>query len=146
MKKLILFICICLFSISSNAQFSEILSKNKTNNNNKVETVFSQLSQIKSEGFIYIYKGNALFTGTAWSNDKKSAELTCEEGEIHQIWIYHRTGRVAMNTYHAIYGEYYNQIYFDEYGNKIDVNEFKERYPYLWNKAKVLEKEIKIRK
>lgn len=145
MKKLFLIICISLFSISSNAQFAEIQAKLKTNRNNKVETTFSQLSKIQVNGCTYIYKGNAMFSGTAWSNDKKSAELRCEEGQIHETTIYHRNGKVAMTNSIAIYGDYYNDIYFDEYGNKIDRNDFKQRYKYLWNKASVLEKEIRNR-
>lgn len=137
MKRLIiaLLALMPLFCTSSFAQLDWLKSKWNTTTN----TTFSQLSTIKSKNTTFFYKGDALFTGTAWSNDGRFMKIICENGVLIKAYIYHNNGKIAS------IGDAKNEnaIYYDEYGKEITRSEFREQYKVIIAKSRAVQKEVK---
>lgn len=134
MKRLIitLLALMPLFCTSSFAQLDRL--KSTTN------TTFSQLSTITANNSRFFYKGDALFTGTAWSNDGRFMKLICENGVAFKIYLHHNNGRIAyiidIKNDKTIY-------YYDEDGKEITQNEFGEQYKVILDKMIVVQQEVK---
>ena len=137
MKRLIiaLLALMPLFCTSSFAQLDWLKSKWNTTTN----TTFSQLSNTRVKSNFFIYKGDALFTGTAWSNDGRFMKIICENGVISKAYIYHNNGKIAS------IGDAKNDntIYYDENGKEITRREFKEQYKVIVAKSRAVQKEVK---
>lgn len=137
MKRLIiaLLALMPLFCTSSFAQFDWLKSKWNTTTN----TTLSQLSRIRSNSTVFVYKGDALFTGTAWSNDGRFMKIICENGVLIKVYIYHNNGKIA--SIFDVKND--NEIYYDEYGKEITRSKFREQYKVILAKFEVVQKELK---
>ncbi len=137
MKRLVitLLVLMPLFCTPSFAQFDWLKSKWNT----ATQTTFSQLSETNFRNNTFIYKGNALFTGTAWSNDGRFMKIICENGVIVKGYIYHNNGRIACVS--DIKND--KMICYNENGKIITESEFKERYKNIIAKYKVVQREVK---
>lgn len=135
MKRLIiaLLALMPLFCTSSFAQFDWLKSKWNTTTN----TTLSQLSRIKSNSTVFVYKGDALFTGTAWSNDGRFVKIICENGVLIRVYIHHNNGKIAIDVKKD------KEIYYDEYGKEITRSAFREQYKVILDKSEVVQKELK---
>ena len=97
MKRLIiaLLALMPLFCTSSFAQLDWLKSKWNTTTN----TTLSQLSVIKSKNTAFFYKGDALFTGTAWSNDGRFMKIICENGVAFKAYLHHNNNLMPTVPY-----------------------------------------------
>lgn len=72
-----------------------------------------------------VYQDGEAFDGEAWSDDLKSICLTCEDGIVKCVEVYHANGKLAIrNTNLTDAGEMY-----DEEGNAVTAEEFVMKFP-----------------
>ena len=75
----------------------------------------------------YAYLNGSSFDGTIWSSDGKRMSLTCEEGLVKSIYVYHKNGSVAIrSTAFFELGRF-----FDESGSEIQIDSFMKKYPLI---------------
>lgn len=86
------------------------------------------ISDLRFEkNYQYAYLDNKAFDGTIWSSDNKRMSITCDNGLITKICVYHSNGNIALfsNAFFEL-GKFYN-----ENGDEITVDEFMINYPLL---------------
>lgn len=81
--------------------------------------------KISERKFVY-YEGNA-FNGTAWSSDGKTISITCHNGVVDSVMVYHKNGNKAIKS-NRLCGE---GTFYDTEGNPISVDDFIQCYPSL---------------
>lgn len=110
-----------------------------------MEYYISQLSYIESGVHKFIYKGDALFSGTAWSNDGKTVKMIVRDGEIEEVYLYFNNNKLALK-YVMENGNRKHEYYYNKIGKSITKQEFKKEYSELRRKMDVVGKEIKKKK
>lgn len=89
---------------------------------------------IFNESITHAYLNGEAYTGKAWSEDGRTICLTCQEGDIKLVEVYHTNGNVAMrNTSLVGAGEC-----FDQEGNAIDIADFVEQYPAITSRIQIM--------
>lgn len=80
--------------------------------------------EIKGECNHVYFKGKA-FTGTALSSDGKTMSITCHNGIVDSIVVYHGNGRRAIRCT-SLYGK---GDFYDSFGTPICIEDFIRYYP-----------------
>lgn len=73
------------------------------------------------------YINGESFSGEAWSEDGKTICITCEEGKVISVRVFHENGNMAMNGT-SLVGE---SAVYDEDGNSMQLQDFIKGYPQL---------------
>lgn len=75
----------------------------------------------------YAYLNGDLFDGTIWSSDGKRMLITCENGFVKNIYVYHNNGAVAVNS------KAFLELgrFFDESGKEMMIDSFMVKYPLI---------------
>lgn len=76
-----------------------------------------------------VYKNEQLYTGTVWSNDKKSMAIDCDNGIIKKIKLFHDNGNIAAESESFVS----EVVFFDSDGNSVDFKVMGDLYPDLMN-------------
>ena len=79
------------------------------------------------------------FTGTAWSSDGKTMSITCHDGIMDSMMVYHANGRKAIKSM-TLYGK---GDCFDASGKAISMEELIENYPGLIDQVASASYELK---
>lgn len=77
-----------------------------------------------------VYMDGSPYTGTVWSDDEKTINLTVESGELKKIVYYHENGKPAMVTEP---GE--GVCFFNDEGRPMLDRAFFDKYKELAQKA-----------
>lgn len=62
------------------------------NNPNEDKTYLSDLVYYEKKGIKIFYKGNEIFTGTAWASDGRTLSINCENGTLIGATLYNPNG------------------------------------------------------
>lgn len=87
----------------------------------------------------YVYKNGKAFSGTAWSSDGKTINITCHNGVVDSIIAYHANGKTAVKSLSFRR----SGTCYDNTGKPISMENFINRYPDLVEKIAALSFEIK---
>ena len=86
-----------------------------------------------------VYCEGKVFSGMAWSSDGKTMSITCHDGIVDSIMVYHANGRKAiMST--SLYGK--GECFNDD-GIPNSIEELIKYYPGLIEQVATLSYEIK---
>ena len=86
-----------------------------------------------------VYLDGQTFNGTAWSSDGKTLSITCHNGIVDSMVVFHENGLKAIkNT--SLYGE---GTCYDVYGKPISFEEFIGCYPCLVERVAAFSYELK---
>ena len=66
-------------------QSCDWIKNSNTSQSQNDETTLSELSVIKNNGIKLFYQNNILFSGEAWSSDKKTFCIICENGRLMEL-------------------------------------------------------------
>ena len=97
----------------------------------------SDLEIVGSSKLVYC-EGKA-FSGTAWSSDGKTMCITCHNGIVDSMVVYHANGRKAIKSITL----YSKGECFDDSGKSISMEELIENYPKLIDQVAAASYELK---
>lgn len=86
-----------------------------------------------------VYSEGKIFSGTAWSSDGKTMSITCHDGIVDSIMVYHANGRKAIKST-SLYGK---GECFNDYGMPISLEELIKYYPNLTEQVAEISYEVK---
>jgi len=122
---------------SSNNNFNHPTVKNDNGASNVThltDLTFQEDDEVKS---LFAYKDGNIFTGEAWSSDGETFMVEVEKGVVTQETLYHANGKAAY-----IISENAKYCY-NEKGEPISEQEFKEKYPLLVKQVMAIVHEMK---
>ena len=86
----------------------------------------------------YAVKDGAPYDGTAWSKDEKTMSVECKEGLVVSMTIHHDNGKPAVVFRQE------DITCYDENGEKMEEEKFRQKYPVLMDKSQtVFEEELR---
>jgi lipoprotein len=77
----ILFVILSIISLQS----CDWINKNYTTQPQDDRIILSELTVVKNNGVKLFYRNNTLFSGEAWSSDKKTFFIICENGRLMEL-------------------------------------------------------------
>lgn len=67
------------------------------------------------------------FNGTAWSDNNKRMSISCENGRVKSVDVYHNNGNIAIKSpAFCELGKFYNDL-----GLEISIEQFTNDYPQV---------------
>lgn len=80
-----------------------------------------------SDNYKCAYFNDKPFNGTAWSDSNKRMSISCENGAVKSVDVYHNNGNIAIKgpAFFEL-GKFYNDM-----GLEISIEQFTDEYPQV---------------